>query len=173
MGLTKTSLRQKTFAPASLVSRLAKALAGKGRRLALAESCTGGLIAHLITEAPGTSEYFDGSCVVYSNRTKTELLGVPEKIFETNGAVSQACALSMLKGLFERTNIDLAAAVTGIAGPSGGSPEKPVGTVWIAWGTRETLNSKLFSFSGTRSDIKLHAAMTALERLAELAEDLK
>ncbi|NTU60315.1 MAG: CinA family protein, partial [Deltaproteobacteria bacterium] len=111
--------------------RLAEALAGGGGPLALAESCTGGLVAHRVTEVPGSSAYFDRGVVVYSNRAKTELLGVPESLLQEHGAVSEACARALLRGLFDRTPAELAAAVTGIAGPAGGSPEKPVGTVWV------------------------------------------
>jgi len=150
--------------------RLARAMAGKNFFMALAESCTGGLISHLITEVPGSSAYFDRSLVVYSNKAKSELLGVPEKIFQTDGAVSKACAAAMLEGLFERTAADLAAAVTGIAGPTGGSEEKPVGAVWIACGWRGSINCELFVFSGERSQVKRQAAEVVLNRLAELAE---
>ena len=150
--------------------RLARAMGGKNLSLALAESCTGGLISHLITEVSGSSSYFDRSLVVYSNKAKSELLGVPEKIFQTDGAVSQACAAAMLEGLFERTEVDLAAAVTGIAGPAGGSAKKPVGTVWTAYGWRGYINCELFVFSGERSEVKRQAAAAVLNRLAELAE---
>jgi PncC family amidohydrolase len=150
--------------------RLAAALADEGVLLALAESCTGGLISHRITEVPGSSAYFERGVVVYSNRAKTELLGVPESLIEQRGAVSEACALAMLQGLFDRTPAGLAAAVTGIAGPTGGNPDKPVGTVWVAWGTREERRAEHFRFSGGRSDVKRVSADAVLLRLAELAE---
>lgn len=150
--------------------RLAAALADGGGPVVLAESCTGGLIAHRITEVPGSSAYFDRGVVVYSNRAKTELLGVPEELLEEFGAVSEQCARAMLRGLFERTPARLAAAVTGIAGPAGGTPNKPVGTVWIAWGTRHGAQTERFCFSGERGDVKRASAQAALTRLAELAE---
>jgi nicotinamide-nucleotide amidase len=150
--------------------RLALALARGDRSLAVAESCTGGLVAHRITEVAGSSAYFDRGLVAYSNRAKTELLGVPEAVFAAHGAVSEACALAMLAGLFDRTPARLAAAVTGIAGPGGGSPEKPVGTVWMAWGVPEDRRVERLRFPGSRSEVKSAAAQAVLERLARVAE---
>lgn len=149
--------------------RLAHALRGGGGPLALAESCTGGLIGHRVTEVAGSSCYFDRGFVVYSNRAKTELLGVPAELLEKHGAVSEECARAMLRGLFARTPARLGAAVTGIAGPSGGSPAKPVGTVWVAWGTVERTGAERLWFGGSRSEVKRAAADAVLERLADLA----
>lgn len=156
--------------PAPPEERLAAALGSGGRLLALAESCTGGLIAHRITEAAGSSAYFERCLVVYSNQAKRELLGVSEALLREHGAVSEECARAMLQGLFERTPAAIAAAVTGIAGPGGGSPEKPVGTVWIAWGTRDAAEVELLRLGGNRGEVKRAAAETVLERLAALAE---
>lgn len=151
--------------------RLALALSDGRRLLAVAESCTGGLIAHRITEIPGSSAYFDRGLVVYSNRAKAELLGVPDALIETHGAVSEECARAMLAGLFECTPARLAAAVTGIAGPGGGSPGKPVGTVWMAWGSPESRRAERLRFFGSRSDVKQAAAEAVLERMALAAEE--
>jgi len=150
--------------------RLAAALTRSGGPLAVAESCTGGLIAHRITEVAGSSAYFDCGVVVYSNRAKTELLGVPEALLATHGAVSEQCALALLDGLFARGPARLAAAVTGIAGPSGGSPDKPVGTVWIAWGAPGHRLTRCLHLRGTRSEVKVAAAEFVLDRLAAAAE---
>lgn len=151
--------------------RLAVALSRGGGPLSLAESCTGGLIAHRITELPGASEYFERGLVVYSNRAKVELLGVPEELLAVHGAVSEACARAMLAGLFARTPARLGAAVTGIAGPGGGTPDKPVGTVWAAWGRAQRQRVELLRLSGTRTGIKAAAAEAVLERLADAAEE--
>jgi nicotinamide-nucleotide amidase len=150
--------------------RLAAALAGGRELLALAESCTGGLIAHRITEIPGSSAYLERGLVVYSNHAKQELLGVDPSLLAREGAVSEACATAMLRGLFERTPADLGAAVTGIAGPTGSATEKPVGTVWIAWGRREASQVECRRFSGSRSAIKWATATAVLERLVTLVE---
>ena len=152
--------------------RLALALAGGRTLLALAESCTGGLIAHRITEVPGSSAYFERGLVVYSNRAKRELLGVPPEVLEAHGAVSEECARAMLRGLFARTPARLGAAVTGIAGPGGGTEAKPVGTVWVAWGTPDASRTERFVLVGGRSAVKRAAAETALQRLADAAEAL-
>jgi len=150
--------------------RLADALTRGEGPLALAESCTGGLVAHRVTEVAGASSYFERGLVVYSNRAKTELLGVPEALLAEHGAVSEPCARAMLQGLFERTPARLAAAVTGVAGPGGGTQGKPVGTVWVAWGRPGTVHTECLHLTGSRSEIKAAAAEGVLERLAAAAE---
>jgi len=156
--------------PLSPEERLGVTLRRGGGPLALAESCTGGLIAHRITEVSGSSAYFDRGVVVYSNQAKTELLGVPSVLLETRGAVSQECAVAMLQGLLARSPARLVAAVTGIAGPEGGSVDKPVGTVWVAWGTREDQYTECLHLQGTRSEIKSAAADFVLLHLLATAE---
>lgn len=150
--------------------RVGAALAGGAHCLALAESCTGGLIAHRVTRVPGSSAYFDRGLVVYSNRAKCELLGVPPELLEHPGAVSEACARAMLAGLFDRTPATVAAAVTGIAGPTGGSAEKPVGTVWLAWGRRGEGRAECRRFPGDRVAVMEAVAEHALHRLLECLE---
>lgn len=108
----------------------------KKKTLALAESCTGGFTAHLITQNPGSSAYFLGSFVMYCEVLKQSVLDVKKKTLETYGAVSEEVVREMVLGLFRVTSADITAAISGIAGPEGGSPEKPVGTVWIALGER-------------------------------------
>lgn len=112
---------------------LADALRTRGWRLATAESCTGGLLAALCTSVAGSSDWFDQGFVTYSNAAKTAQLGVPAALIEAHGAVSEPVALAMAEGALRHSQAQVALAVTGIAGPGGGSPAKPVGTVWLAW----------------------------------------
>lgn len=130
--------------------------------LAVAESCTGGLIGHQITNVPGSSEYFDRGLIVYSNRAKTELLGIPQRTLSRYGAVSKKTALLMAEGIREKSRSDLGLAVTGIAGPGGGTPEKPVGTVWIALSSEQGSKAGHFLFGSRRAQIKILTAYTAL-----------
>jgi nicotinamide-nucleotide amidase len=139
-----------------------------GRRIALAESCTGGLVAAALTEIPGSSEVLDRSFVTYSNEAKQELLGVPLDIIEAFGAVSIACVFAMAQGALKHSNADIAVAISGVAGPGGGSKLKPVGTVVFAHVVRgmgdPIPEEKLFA-EKTRSGVRLQATLTALELL--------
>ena len=117
------------------VLQLAQTLRQRGWRMATAESCTGGLIAAVCTSVAGSSDWFERGFVTYSNEAKTQMLGVPAALIATDGAVSEAVARAMVQGALQRAPVDLAVAVTGIAGPGGAVPGKPVGTVWLAWGT--------------------------------------
>ncbi len=119
----------------NFAKRLVQALQEKGKTFSCAESCTGGLLASEITKVPGASDVFPGSIVSYSNQIKHKLLGVPEEVLNTHGAVSEQTVQAMFSGIINTMHSDYAIAITGIAGPDGGSEEKPVGTVWIAWGT--------------------------------------
>lgn len=118
------------------VEALASLLLARGQRLATAESCTGGLIAASCTELAGSSAWFERGFVTYSNEAKTELLGVPATLIAEHGAVSEEVARAMASGALKHSRADIAVAVTGVAGPSGGSEAKPVGTVWLAWAER-------------------------------------
>lgn len=134
--------------------------------LALAESCTGGKVAASLTALPGASDYFLGSAVVYSNRLKQRLLAVREEALQQYGAVSKEVALEMLSGLLLKTDADWGVAITGIAGPSGGTEEKPVGTVWIAVGERgKQPDVDCFISKGNREENILCATHWALELL--------
>lgn len=144
-------------------------LKNPGMTVALAESCTGGLIAARITAVAGSSAYFDRGLVVYSNDAKTELLGVDPEILKTEGAVSRKTAEAMLEGLFARTGASLCAAVTGIAGPGGGTADKPVGTVWISWGGGKETRAELLKLPGGRAAVRRAAADAVLERLCTMA----
>ncbi len=146
------------------------ALLEMGQTLATAESCSGGLIAHRVTNVSGASAYFLGGVVTYSNKAKIELLGVMEADLTYYGAVSAAVAQQMAEGARTRFGADWGIGVTGIAGPSGGTPEKPVGLVYIGVAGPEETMVKRNEFSGGRIEIKEQTAQRALEILAELIE---
>lgn len=150
------------------VQNLAKALLERGWRLASAESCTGGLIAACCTAVPGSSCWFERGVVSYSNAAKTELLDVPSALIASAGAVSEDVACAMLTGLLARGPADVGIAVTGIAGPEGGSDDKPVGTVWLAWGGRgaKPLTLRL-NLPGGRQAVRHATVMVALERVTQ------
>jgi nicotinamide-nucleotide amidase len=141
-----------------------------GRRVAVAESCTGGLVAAAITEIPGASEMFEAAFITYSNAAKVGQLKVSEELVETFGAVSVAVAWAMARGALHASEADVAVAITGIAGPGGGSPAKPVGTVVFARAERDAdparivADQKLFE-EKERSEVRLQAALCALELL--------
>jgi len=141
---------------------LGKALAARGLSLATAESCTGGLIARRITDVSGASKYFEGGFVTYSNRAKTLLIGVPAGLIEKHGAVSAETATAMARGAMNKLKADVAVAVTGVAGPTGGTPDKPVGTVFIAVATKAKTSVREFHFTGTRLGIRKQTAEEAL-----------
>ncbi|OPY01567.1 MAG: Nicotinamide-nucleotide amidohydrolase PncC [Syntrophorhabdus sp. PtaB.Bin047] len=142
--------------------RLVRTLTARSLSLCTAESCTGGLIAGRITSVPGASACFEGGIVTYSNRAKTILLGVPAELIEHHGAVSEEVARAMAEGARERLGTDIAVAVTGIAGPAGGSPEKPVGTVFISLAAPGMTSARGFRFEGTRSEIRRRSGDEAL-----------
>jgi nicotinamide-nucleotide amidase len=137
----------------------------RGQSLALAESCTGGYLSHLVTAVPGSSAYYIGGVVSYANAVKMEELGIPSDMLELNGAVSRPVAERMAQGVREALRSDWALATTGIAGPDGGTPEKPVGTVWVAVAGPNGVSSRLGSFPGGRSLVIERAAMSALNML--------
>lgn len=151
----------------SALSEMVKALESKGSSLALAESCTGGLISTLITDLPGSSNYFLGSAVTYSNSSKNRILGVSQDTISKYGAVSEQTAVEMAEGAAKVFGSDYAASVTGIAGPGGGSHIKPVGTVCI--GLTDGNRSITFTehFEGTRSEVRTRAADTVFKLLTD------
>lgn len=136
--------------------------------VATAESCTGGLIAHTLTNISGSSDYFDRGIVSYSNEAKSELLGVPEDMLKEYGAVSEQVAKAMAEGIRTTSNVDIGIATTGIAGPTGGTKEKPVGLVYIAISTSENTVVKKFQFSGDRLQNKESTCNAALQMLLDL-----
>ena len=142
-------------------------LRARNLKLAAAESCTGGLISSHITDVPGSSEYFLGSIVSYAYEVKVSLVGVRWDTLNTYGAVSRETVLEMAHGVRRRFNADIAISVSGIAGPGGGSPEKPVGTTWVGLATPNGEWARLFQFSGSREENKSASATAALEMLLE------
>jgi nicotinamide-nucleotide amidase len=142
----------------------------KGLTLSTAESCTGGNIARLITSVPGSSDYYSGSIIAYSNDVKIKLLNVSPATLSAHGAVSQEVVEEMADGLLQAISADMAIAVSGIAGPSGGSPEKPVGTVWISVASHQHKISRCFQFTGPRDRNIQQASQSALILLKELID---
>ncbi len=150
--------------------RLGKALEAAGLVVTSAESCTGGLIGKLITDIPGSSGWFERGFITYSNAAKQELLDVAADLLEVHGAVSAAVAEAMARGARERSPAQLSVAVTGVAGPDGGTPEKPVGLVWIAWaGPDGGTQSRRYQFAGDRDAVRRQAAAAALQGLEQRA----
>lgn len=148
--------------------QLAGELSRRGWRLGCAESCTGGFLAKVLTDLPGSSQWFCGSLVCYANEAKRAVLGVPADLLERHGAVSEACALAMADGACEQLGADLAVAITGIAGPDGGSADKPVGTVWIATVERfGAASARCHRFSGDRDAVRQQAVASAIDALLE------
>ena len=150
---------------------LGKLLMAKGKTVSTAESCTGGLIAHLITSMPGSSSFYSGSVVSYSNAVKMSVLNVPENLLKEHGAVSEAVVVQMVKGVLETLDTDYALAVSGIMGPAGGSDMKPVGTVWIAVGNRDKQQTRQFHFRFDRQRNTQLTAVNALNMMREFVID--
>ena len=142
--------------------RIGKILTERGLRIAVAESCTGGLIGNLITNVPGSSLYFSGGVIVYSNESKIKLLRIPMETIEKFGAVSGQTVRQMAQGVSRLFDSEIGLAVTGIAGPGGGTPEKPVGTVFIGLSACKEIFSGKHLFHGDRKRIKSQTAKTAL-----------
>ena len=146
-------------------------LVARGLRIGVAESCTGGLITSRLTDVPGSSRYVDASIVTYSNDSKHDLLGVPSSLIDQHGAVSEPVAIAMADGIRRRAPADIGVGVTGIAGPSGGTPEKPVGTVVIAVATASDQRVRTFRFHGERAQVKFQAAQSALNMVRRMLLD--
>ena len=154
----------------ALSAELGALLNARGWRVTTAESCTGGMVAAAITATAGSSGWFDVGYVSYSDRAKQALLGVAPGVLATHGAVSEPTAIAMAEGALARSGADLAVAVTGIAGPSGGSAKKPIGTVCFAWaGTGRGTHAATRQFGGDRGAVRHASAVAALEGLIELA----
>jgi nicotinamide-nucleotide amidase len=154
-----------------LAARLVAVCRARGVTVSTAESCTGGMIAAAITAVPGSSAVLDRGFVTYSNAAKSEMLGVPAEVIEAVGAVSEAVAARMAAGARERSGVDIAVSVTGIAGPDGGSAEKPVGTVWFGLAGRNgEIGTMREVFAGDRAEIRAAATEYALTLLLGAAE---
>jgi len=156
---------------ARLAVELGTALRRKRAKLAVAESCTGGWVAKCVTDVAGSSQWFDRGFVVYTNRAKQDLLGVSPQALLQFGAVSAQAAKEMAEGALIRSNADLALGITGIAGPDGGSPDKPVGTIWFGWAVRgQPAETRQMRFDGDRDAVRRAAVAAALTRMIELIE---
>ncbi len=140
-------------------------------KLATAESCTGGLIAARCTDLAGSSDWFERGFVTYSNAAKTEMLGVDAALIAQHGAVSEPVVRAMVQGALRHAQAQVAVAVTGVAGPSGGSAAKPVGTVWLGWATPVGVVSELQHFTGDRTQVRAATVARALQRLAALLQE--
>jgi nicotinamide-nucleotide amidase len=152
-----------------LAAQVGAALQAHGMLLATAESCTGGGVAAAVTEIAGSSAWFDRSFVTYSNQAKIDMLGVLPDTLASFGAVSEASVREMVAGALRHSQAQLALAISGIAGPGGGTPEKPVGTVWFAWGIRdEVCVARLHRLAGNRAEIRAQAVRIALQGVLEL-----
>jgi len=154
-----------------MAERVGKLLVAHNMMLVIAESCTGGGLSQAITSIPGSSEWFERGYVTYSNEAKQELLDVRAETLERGGAVSEEVVSEMAEGALRHSRAHISAAVTGIAGPEGGVPDKPVGTVWLAWAVHDgQTRAARLQFSGDRPAIRRQAVMAALQGLSDMLE---
>jgi len=149
------------------LEKISSELIKQKKKISTAESCTGGLIAHFLTNISGSSNYFERGVISYSNNSKIDLLNVSEDLLEKNGAVNKEVACAMAEGIRKNSNVDIGLATTGIAGPTGGTVEKPVGLVYIAISTSEKTFVKKFNFTGDRLENKTSTLNAALVMLYE------
>jgi nicotinamide-nucleotide amidase len=152
----------------ALCAQLAQALLARGWMLATAESCTGGLVAAACTDLSGSSNWFERGFVTYSDEAKTELLGVDPALIAQHGAVSEVVVRAMAFGAVRHSHAQVSVAVTGVAGPTGGSPDKPVGTVWFGFQVDGQLSSETRRFEGDRATVRAATVEYALQRLLQL-----
>lgn len=153
-----------------LASRVGQALLAHRWRLATAESCTGGGVAYLITSTPGSSSWFDEGVVSYANAAKHRLLGVPGEQIEAFGAVSETVVTAMAEGVRNRSGADIGLAISGVAGPDGGTLDKPVGLVWLAWASARGARAEAQRLDGSRRLVRLQAMVLALQGVLERLE---
>ncbi|CAH1385968.1 nicotinamide-nucleotide amidase [Candidatus Nitrotoga sp. M5] len=153
----------------NMAIQIGSALKSYGYMLATAESCTGGAVATAVTDIAGSSEWFERGFVTYSNEAKREMLGVAQETLTSYGAVSEAVVREMVTGTLYHSHAQIALAVSGIAGPAGGMPDKPVGTVWFAWGVKGgQCIVRLHHFSGDRAEIRMQSVCIAFQGVLEL-----
>jgi nicotinamide-nucleotide amidase len=150
-----------------LALKVGKTLESKNLVMSTAESCTGGWIAKVVTDVAGSSGWFDRGFVCYSNLAKSQQLGVPDVLLEAEGAVSEAVARAMVEGALNASAAQIAIAVTGIAGPDGGTKDKPIGTVWFAWASSSGVDTAVHQFTGDREAVRRQTLVTALEGIVE------
>jgi nicotinamide-nucleotide amidase len=162
-----SNTEQDTHIARGLAADLLKRL---GWKLATAESCTGGMIAACCTDIAGSSDWFERGFVTYSNAAKTEMLGVDAALISSHGAVSEQVVRAMVQGALTHSAAQVAVAVTGVAGPGGGSEAKPVGTVWLGWATPAGVVTEVQHFAGDRAQVRAATVQRALQRLVELLQ---
>ena len=154
----------------AILIQISAQLRARGWMLATAESCTGGMIAAACTDLAGSSQWFERGFVTYSNAAKTELLGVPTALIAQHGAVSEPVARAMAEGAVAHAHAQVSVAVTGVAGPTGGSADKPVGTVWFGWSTNGVVTTEMRRFAGDRAAVRqatlAHALRGVVQRMA-------
>ncbi|HEX5339028.1 MAG TPA: nicotinamide-nucleotide amidohydrolase family protein [Gallionella sp.] len=158
-----------------LAAQLGGLLKAHGMKLATAESCTGGGVAQAITDVAGSSAWFERGFITYSNLSKQQMLGVSEATLMQHGAVSEATVREMVAGALQHSDAQVALAVSGIAGPDGGSPGKPVGMVWFAWGIKNGVSLTLahrHQFAGNRAEVRAQAVRTAMQGVVDLLNQL-
>ena len=158
---------------ADLAVQLGMALRAHGFQLAAAESCTGGWLAKAVTDIAGSSAWFDRGFVTYTNQAKQQMLGVPSELILAHGAVSAEVVAAMAAGALAHSSAQLSVAISGIAGPLGGTPEKPVGTVWMGWarsGGEEPIRTRCFQFAGDRHQVREQAIVMALRGMCEFIQ---
>jgi PncC family amidohydrolase len=156
--------------PHQLEKQIQEICRTRGLKVSTAESCTGGLISHRITDVPGSSEYFMGGIVAYSYEAKASMLGVSWETLNTKGAVAEETVLEMARGACQRLQTDIAVSVSGIAGPGGGTPEKPVGATWIGLVTSEGEWARHFVWDGDRAQNKEYSSEAALQLILDYLE---
>jgi len=162
------------FSETELLKRIGNALEKAGKTLSSAESCTGGLLGMLLTSIPGSSKWYKGGVIAYSNIVKTDLLNVSPSLIKKNGAVSSETARAMAVGVRKLTGTDMSISVTGIAGPGGGTAKKPVGTVWMVVCSEQSITAEMKRFSGKRDVVRRAAADYLLAELcARLEKEVK
>ena len=166
---TETLLNQELLTPIS-IGLMADLLIKKGFFLATAESCTGGLISAACTDLAGSSAWFERGFVSYSNHAKTELLGVDAALITQHGAVSEEVARAMAQGAITHSKAQVAVAVTGVAGPTGGSKRRPVGTVWFGWSVGGVVTSECMQFDGDRAAVRSATVRYAVQQLVRLLD---
>jgi len=150
--------------------RVGETLRAQGLLLATAESCTGGMVSAALTDIAGSSGWFERGFVTYANQAKTDMLGVPPALLERHGAVSEPVARAMAEGALRHSCAQVSLAITGIAGPDGGAPDKPVGTVWFAWSDARHTHAERIIFQGNRAQVREQAAAHALRGVLNFVE---
>ena len=172
MKRAKRMERPRSGGDSGLALQVGAALREHGMMLVTAESCTGGGVAQAVTRISGSSAWFDRGFVTYSNASKEEMLGVSPDTLEAHGAVSEETAREMAEGALEYSRAQVAVAVSGIAGPTGGTPEKPVGTVWFAWATRDSVRTACHHLAGDRDAIRTRSERIALQGVVNLLNSI-